>query len=500
MEYRKGICGDCNAEYKLPPSFAADKAKCKQCGGVVAVGEVEKAEPPAPARSQPKPEPVPAKKPAAAKRPAQAPPKKVVEAGEEAPRKRREGPSMKEQLLARRQAEAAAADSGSSPAKPAAKKASASTAAGKRPAAGKPATRKPAAASSAKPTRAAGSTSRRGATSRRGKDADDGDEGRPARGRRQQKQGNPALLWGSLAAVVVAIAGWMVMMGGGDEQAPTEENTAQAGAGAEQSPESTAPAGADAGGDSGEATAEAAQPTAPEASNPAEETAPAAEGAGADEAAATEEEPEDEPEGPATEAPRNAATGRYKVFMLDRQPKTAAKYPDALYDPKDPAEPQIATYQPFETPPGTDASEWENIMDLARTMIDPDAGAAGNRAAIALEKIGKPAFPAIINVMLTLDYSTKDGNQAGDVCQRSLQNIANGRNVGWYHSYREEPNKTAIQNTRCVDILYEQVWGRELREPGYFERYAKLNETEKPAEEAAPTDDGLDDALDDLDF
>ena len=499
MEYRKGICGDCNAEYKLPPSFAADKAKCKQCGGVVAVGEVEKAEPPAPARSQPKPEPVPAKKPTAAKRPAQAPPKKVAEAGEEAPRKRREGPSMKEQLLARRQAEAAAADSGSSPAKPAAKKASASTAAGKRPAAGKPATRKPAAASSAKPTRAAGSTSRRGATSRRGKDADDGDEGRPARGRRQQKQGNPALLWGSLAAVVVAIAGWMVMMGG-DEPAPAEENTAQAGAGAEQSPESTAPAGEEAGGDTGEATAEAAQPTAPEASNPAEETTPAAEGAGADDAAATEEEPEDEPEGPATEAPRNAATGRYKVFMLDRQPKTAAKYPDALYDPKDPAEPQIATYQPFETPPGTDAAEWENIMDLARTMIDPDAGAAGNRAAIALEKIGKPAFPAIINVMLTLDYSTKDGNQAGDVCQRSLQNIANGRNVGWYHSYRQEPNKTAIQNTRCVDILYEQVWGRELREPGYFERYAKLNETEKPAEEAAPTDDGLDDALDDLDF
>lgn len=493
MEYRKGICGDCNAEYKLPPSFAADKAKCKQCGGVVAVGEVEKAEPPAPARSQPKPEPVPAKKPTAAKRPAQAPPKKVAEAGEEAPRKRREGPSMKEQLLARRQAEAAAAAGDSDGgAKPAAKKASASAASGKRPAASKPATRKPAAASSAKPTRAGGSTSRRGASSRRGKDEGEGDEGRPARGRRQQKQGNPALLWGSLAAVVVAIAGWMVMMGG-DDPAPAEETSAQAAEGT--TPEASAPAE--------EAATSNPEPTAPEAASPAEESAPAAPEAtdgGSDPAAATEEGPEDEPEGPATEAPRNAATGRYKVFMLDRQPKTAAKYPDALYDPKDPAEPQIATYQPFDTPPGTSPDEWESIMDQARTMIDPDAGAAGNRAAIALEKIGKPAFPAIINVMLTLDYSTKDGNQAGDVCQRSLQNIANGRNVGWYHSYRDEPNKTAIQNTRCVDILYEQVWGRELREPGYFERYAKLNETEKPAEEAPAADTGLDDALDDLDF
>ncbi len=493
MEYRKGICGDCNAEYKLPPSFAADKAKCKQCGGVVAVGEVEKAEPPAPARSQPKPEPVPAKKPTAAKRPAQAPPKKVAEAGEEAPRKRREGPPGWEPPLARRPPAAGPAPGdGAGGAKPAAKKASASAASGKRPAASKPATRKPAAASSAKPTRAGGSTSRRGASSRRGKDEGEGDEGRPARGRRQQKQGNPALLWGSLAAVVVAIAGWMVMMGG-DDPAPAEETSAQAAEGT--TPEASAPAE--------EAATSNPEPTAPEAASPAEESAPAAPEAtdgGSDPAAATEEGPEDEPEGPATEAPRNAATGRYKVFMLDRQPKTAAKYPDALYDPKDPAEPQIATYQPFDTPPGTSPDEWENIMDQARTMIDPDAGAAGNRAAIALEKIGKPAFPAIINVMLTLDYSTKDGNQAGDVCQRSLQNIANGRNVGWYHSYRDEPNKTAIQNTRCVDILYEQVWGRELREPGYFERYAKLNETEKPAEEAPAADTGLDDALDDLDF
>ena len=33
MKFRKGICGDCGAQYKLPETFAADKAKCKQCGG-----------------------------------------------------------------------------------------------------------------------------------------------------------------------------------------------------------------------------------------------------------------------------------------------------------------------------------------------------------------------------------------------------------------------------------------------------------------------------------
>lgn len=484
MDYRKGICGDCSAEYKLPPSFAADKAKCKQCGGVVAVGPVETAEPPAPA--QPKPEPVPAKKPTAAKRPAQAPPKKVAEAGEEAPRKRREGPSMKEQLMARRKAEAAESEA---PAKPAAKKA-----------ASKPASRKPAgaakpAAGGSRTTRgsAASGARRGGASSRRGRGGEGEDEGRPARGRRQQKQGNPALLWGSLGAVVIAIAGWFFLMKGAEEEI-VENKTAMADATAEAGTEgATAPEAAG----TTEPEAAPAAPSEPEAAAPASEPAPAGDGAG--EAAAPEETAPEEPEGPATEPPRNAATGRYKVFMLSRQPKTAAKYPDELYDPKDPAEPQIATYAMFETPPGTSPDEWEEIMDLARTMIDPDAGAAGNRAAIALEKKGKPAFPAIVNVMLTLDYSTKDGNQAGDVCQRSLQNIANGRNVGWYHSYREEPNKTAIQNTRCVDLLYNNVWARELREPGYFERYAKIEEKKK-ADEPAEDDGALDDALDDLDF
>ena len=489
MDYRKGICGDCSAEYKLPPSFAADKAKCKQCGGVVAVGPVETAEPPAPA--QPKPEPVPAKKPTAAKRPAQAPPKKVAEAGEEAPRKRREGPSMKEQLMARRKAEAAESEA---PAKPAAKKAAPKKAASK-PASRKPASAAKPAAGGSRTTRgsAASGARRGGASSRRGRGGEGEDEGRPARGRRQQKQGNPALLWGSLGAVVIAIAGWFFLMNNAEEEI-VENKTAMADAAPEAGAEgTTAPEAAG----STEPEAAPAAPSEPEAAAPASEPAPA--GDGAAETAAPEETAPEEPEGPATEPPRNAATGRYKVFMLSRQPKTAAKYPDELYDPKDPAEPQIATYAMFETPPGTSPDEWEEIMDLARTMIDPDAGAAGNRAAIALEKKGKPAFPAIVNVMLTLDYSTKDGNQAGDVCQRSLQNIANGRNVGWYHSYREEPNKTAIQNTRCVDLLYNNVWARELREPGYFERYAKIEEKKK-ADEPAEDDGALDDALDDLDF
>ena len=139
-------------------------------------------------------------------------------------------------------------------------------------------------------------------------------------------------------------------------------------------------------------------------------------------------------------------------------------------------------------------------------------GISGNRSAMLFvaEALANAGF-ACVAIDLPLHGVTQgetlpDGttlflgyNQAGDVCQRSLQNIANGRNVGWYHSYREEPNKTAIQNTRCVDLLYNNVWARELREPGYFERYAKIEEKKK-ADEPAEDDGALDDALDDLDF
>ena len=39
MSHRVGICSSCEANYKIPADFAADKAKCKSCGGVVEIGE-----------------------------------------------------------------------------------------------------------------------------------------------------------------------------------------------------------------------------------------------------------------------------------------------------------------------------------------------------------------------------------------------------------------------------------------------------------------------------
>jgi len=501
MEYRQGICGDCNAEYQLSPTFSADKAKCKKCGGSVAVGPVQERPDPVPTKSHtgssagaspaPKPKPVPTKSPKPTSSPQAAPPKKVVEVPEEAPRKRREGPTMKEKLLARRKADSEAEESTEAPAPKTRKAQAARPSAGStHPKGGKKTTGSRAGSisstggSSARRSSASKSSTRSGTRSKSSRRGEEDDEGSTRPGRRtsrKQSSMSPGMMIGSLVVLVVLVIAMFFVMG--DDKTVPEENDTQVVA----TGEDTLVAGSD-GATSGSNTGDAPTADAPDEDTPVEVVP--------DQPAAPKEPKK--PEGPATETsqiPRNAVTGRFNVWMLSKQPKGAAKYPDALYVPNDPAEPKLNTFEPFGVPPGVEESEWVEIMDLARVMIDPDAGAAGTRAAMALEKKGKNAFPAVINVMLTLDFADPEGNMAGDVCQRSLMNIANGMNVGWFHDFRVEPNKTAIQNSRCVEVLYEKVWKRELREPGYFERYAKIEEMKK--RDDAPASEGNDDATDD---
>ncbi|MAE45777.1 MAG: hypothetical protein CMJ86_02695 [Planctomycetes bacterium] len=511
MDYRKGICGDCSAEYKLSPTFAADKAKCKKCGGIVAVGPVQSHADPVPppeshtggsqgSSSAPKPRPVPAKSPKPTNSPRQTPPKKVLEAPEETPRKKREGPSMKEKLLARRQAEQEATgtdEAKAQTARPAARSTRPKSASSRK-------------ASSSKSGSAGGSTRRstgpkksaRSSTGKRDADEERGSSRPGHRGGRKKQNMPPALVIGSLLALVLATAGFLYKINSEDDTPENNEETVATSDGTQDTDTGENTPQTDAAGDSSAGTEGTADGTAEGDSGDDTNANPAGEEASPEQP--TEATAPKEPSPPATETseiPRNPVTGRFKVWMVSRQPKGGTRYPDEIYDPKDPAEPKLADFEPFSVPPGVDESEWLDIMDLARVMIDPDAGAAGTRAAIALEKKGKVAFPAIINVMLNLDFADPEGNMAGDVCQRSLQNIANGRNVGWYHEYRQEPNKTAIQNARCVELLYEKVWGRELKEPGYFERYAKIDEMKKrddaPSEEKGG--DALDDELDALD-
>lgn len=76
MDHRTGTCTSCGARFRVPASFAADKAKCKKCGGVVEIGPAEAAAQPVPARKPaPRPAAGAAKAATPAPRPAKAPAK-----------------------------------------------------------------------------------------------------------------------------------------------------------------------------------------------------------------------------------------------------------------------------------------------------------------------------------------------------------------------------------------------------------------------------------------
>jgi hypothetical protein len=79
METRLGVCSACGANYRIPATFTANRAKCKKCCGVVEIGGD------APAASA-KPAPVPAPVPASVPRSSAAAPKPAAAAPKAAPK------------------------------------------------------------------------------------------------------------------------------------------------------------------------------------------------------------------------------------------------------------------------------------------------------------------------------------------------------------------------------------------------------------------------------
>lgn len=77
MAERIGVCGDCKAKFKIPPTFQGAKAKCKKCGGVVNIPAAE-AETPKPAAAPKKPAQAKKAAPQVKKKPAAAAPEKPV--------------------------------------------------------------------------------------------------------------------------------------------------------------------------------------------------------------------------------------------------------------------------------------------------------------------------------------------------------------------------------------------------------------------------------------
>lgn len=454
MDYRVGLCSACGASFKVPASFSAEKAKCKVCGGVVQIGPVRSDAPPA----RPAAPPMPSRK---------LPAREPEPAARERPK--REGPSMKERLLAERRAAEQAAEQAAARAsgRPAAQAASP-----------KPAP-KPAPKAAPKPSPAAAGVggragaaeakepgprtrgSRRGAAGargRRGAQGEEGDQGGKAErghGRARKKQ-SPALLITAVGLVVVAGAagGWFVFFGGGLDGTPP-------------SPEGRG----------------AAQAAAPGAAVPASEPGP--------------QKPADQPGAEGLAEADEPFSGQADEPTPGEAPRAAR--PQAQ---RDPASVDLAGLEEFGPDRGVDDIEWRRIRDLVATALDSESGISGSRARRELEEMTRKAVPALINAMRHLDFGIEQGYRDGDVAQRILQNIANGRNFGWYYS--TEPNDH--YRNKVVVRNWHGVWARARTDEAYWKEFAKLTDDQPGADSAgAPGAGGrsrLDeddlDALDDI--
>lgn len=418
MSHRIGECSSCGAQYKLPASFSADRARCKQCDGVVEIGPpVDSA--PAPAEPQPL----------------------------EVKKKKREGPSMKDRLLAQRQ-EAEGRAKPVPARKPAPKRAE--RPAGKRD-------EKPSAKSGVRSSRSAGPAKSRRKSSRRRDDDDEAEErsssrSRSARGRKAPKKA-PVLpfILAILAFGFVGAGVWHMFFRPEEAPAPTPDEVADAG----QDPEG--------GGD-----------LAPGGGDP-EETAP---GEGDPEEAATDE---GDPEGtdPEEEAPEKKPT----------------ELPKAI--PGDPNSIDLSAFPEYGAVDGCSEERFLELKQLAAEMVDPMAGAAGNRARIKLEKAGKEAFPVIVNVMKKLDLTDEEQFRSGDVCQKTLQDICNGMNAGWWYP-DTSPDEYLFKNKQAIK-LWCTTWERVKDDEEKWLILTKQKKRGDPAEEAKEEEAATEDELDDLD-
>jgi len=342
---------------------------------------------------------------------------------------------MREQILARKRAEAAASEpSAAEPAE-------------------QPADKKAAPKASGRAARGGASRSSGRAGAKRGGDEGEGGERKSRRTRRErpQKKKSPVPLIATGALVVVGGVLAFVFLGGGDEE-PAAGSTETA-----EAPEGAGGASADGAATAGEAAA----------GDTAGSSAPA-EGA----SAAAGEAAEDDGDAAEPEAPKE-------------KPK-----------PAEPEPVDLSALEPFGKPEGATDEQWAKLQEDAEMFFDVDAGAAGGRARRRLEEAGKLAWPAILNEMIKLDPANPEDNEQGMLAQRAL-NAARGSQTSQAFDWRTPDDgvlseKNLRYNRKLIKALYDS-WAKVVEDPSHWER---IDKAEAAAEAKADTEKKIEDEFD----
>ncbi|MDA7650803.1 DUF2970 domain-containing protein [bacterium] len=345
------------------------------------------------------------------------------------PKKKGEGPSMREQILARKRAEAQASSAPEAPEAEAAPE-------------------KPAAKGSSRPKR---SGSGRSSAKRSDSDGAEG-EGRSKRTRRErpQKKKSPVPLIATGVILIAAVAAGVVFLGGGDDETPGETtgtDTVANAASAEGAGDGTA--APEAGGSAGDAAAGDGEAGAGSAAPEGE--------AGASSVAAAPEEPK-------------------------KKPKPAASEPVDL-----------TALEPFGKPDGVTSEQWTKLQEDAEMFFDVDAGAAGGRARRRLEEAGQPAWPAILNEMIKLDPGKPDDNEQGMLAQRALNAARGSQTSQAFDWRTPDDGvlseKNLRYNRKLIKALYDS-WAAVVVDPSHWGR---IDKAEAAAEAKADTEKKIED-------
>ena len=430
-QFRQAKCTApaCAATFKVPGSFTASKAKCPKCGGVVEIGPVQSA---APKAEAPKPEAAKAESGAPAPKPVPAavpPPKPAAVPQAAAPKAAAPAPK------------AVAPKPSARPAAPTAKP-SASAA---KPAA--PSVRDAAASAASKVK--SGAATPASSKAKKGAAEEPEAEGKRPRHVHKEKSKAPMILGAVFCLALAGAAGWWFGV-----KMPAEEKAKQEAAALEAKQKREA---ADAKAAKDKAEMEAADASRLAAAGAAEQQK--------NEAAST-----DASEKPATKPATPKASDANIVDDID-----LTAFPEL---PKQSA---------------CSDEQWATLQDDARTLIDPAAGAKGGRAGKRLLEAGRLAVPALLNQFRTINPATDEGRKAGDLIQKTLERICNGRNFGWQYTTELKDvvyNKKAIKNWFKI---WETVGEDEQQWLGFTKQLPKEGEGSKPADGEGKAASGLDD-------
>ena len=414
MEHRIGICASCQANYTIPANFEHDQARCRECGGTVEIGPVVGGEPEAKASEL----------------------EEYVPSG-----KQRSGPSMMEQLRARRAADAGQDEPDEAPGKRAkptrakattTKRATGKTAARK----GGASARKSKTSGNSKVSKSSGGSKRSGSKRKSG-------------GGRSSKRSSPEKKKSS-AGMLIGIVGLVVLLGAGgyffkDDLFGSTPKV-------------------DAAGSDSVADADSAETSSTETATGMDDKATPAETATSDASSDSQ-----------AEADSDAA----KVPAV-----AAAKEPEAeapKSGPKDPDDIDLSVYPDYGPVDGTTPEFFAELEARMVRAMNPDIGSAQTKEWKFLGEYPRKAFPVILNYLKHLDLSTKEGNEQGKWAVRILENNTNGTNYGW-KEFEEDAEKNGPRYhewyNKKVIVGWCKVWNKGESDLKQWKGIAKLSDSQ----------------------